>query len=171
MKKTILILFIALISIAKSDAQTSIRDSIELTTQQKIIETRINYLEAKNKDLKSQLLKQDQDFKEDLSNIKEDFNGRLNIYVLFITLILSIIAVTINFFGKAAIKSRVEDIIQKTAENYAESKTNEVLSKKITDEYTSKIIRESGETEIKRLLNELELKGQNIIPRQNWTIV
>ena len=162
MKIIFTIIFLILVSI-KGFSQDTLRPNSDLITNQKILETKMEFLKSRNQELKRQLLKQDADFKDDLNNLKDDFNGRLNIYVLFITSILSIIAVAINFFGKQAIKKRVEDIIQNTAGSFAENKTHEVLNTKITDDYVSKIIRDSGETEITRLLAELEHRGQKTI--------
>ena len=119
----------------------------------------IQTLKIENQTLTTNLSELKKDYKEDLSEQKSDLTERLNIYVFFIGLILSIIAGALNFFGKKAIKERVEEIIKNTAESYAELKTNEVLNAKITDDYTAKIIREKAELEINKLLKELDARG------------
>lgn len=162
MKKIATIIFLILI-FNNGFSQDSIIKNSNFLIQQKVLETKIEYLEKRNSDFENQLIKQNGNFRDDLANVKEDFNARLNIYVVCIGLILSIIAVAINFFGKLAIKKRVEDIIQNTAESYAEKKTNDVLNTKITDDYVSKIIRDKGEKEISRLLQVLEQRGQETI--------
>lgn len=118
-----------------------------------------NQLNEKLKVLESSQIKDISDTNQEIKELKEDLIDRINIYVFFIGLILALIGSAVNFFGKAAIKKRVEEIIQDTAQAYAETKTNQVVSEKVTEEYISKIIKKKGEPEIDRLLKELENKG------------
>jgi tetratricopeptide (TPR) repeat protein len=134
------------------------------------LQSSINEIKIENTHLKQELYEQKEElkirqseFQKGLKEIKEDSKERINIYVFFIGLFLAIIGWAINFFGKSAIKARVEEIIEDTAQIYAETKTKEILSSKITNEFVSKIIREKGEPEITKLLVELSKKGHDTI--------
>lgn len=161
-------LFIFFIIMNFSFAQ--VKENINNPTQQILIssnlqENRIDIekLKAENLYLKIAIKDLKEDFDKKLDTQNNSLTEKINLYVFFLGLVLSLIAWAINFFGKAEIKRRVEEIIQSTAENYAINKINEVISEKITEEYTAKIIREKGEPEIIRLLSELEEKGEKTI--------
>jgi tetratricopeptide (TPR) repeat protein len=126
-------------------------------------EIEIEKLKSENIFLKETVKELKVDFDKNLEKQSETITDKLNLYIFFIGLILTLIAWAINFFGKAEIKRRVEEIIQATAETHAINKTNQVISEKITEEYTAKIIREKGEPEITKLLSELEEKGKKTI--------
>jgi tetratricopeptide (TPR) repeat protein len=165
MRQAILILMLSIFSLSGFSQQRNVTQKIEpelsKTTNNELVRLsfEIQTLKNENQTLTTNLSELKKDYKEDLAEQKSDLIERLNIYVFFIGLILSIIACALNFFGKKAIKERVEEIIKNTAESYAELKTNEVLNAKITDDYTAKIIREKAEVEINKLLKELDEKG------------
>lgn len=144
----------------KVDASDSQGSMLILVQENK---TEIEKLKAENINLRESLKEYKEDFNKKLENQNAELKERVNLYVIFLGLILSFVAWAINFFGKAEIKRRVEEIIQNTAESYAVKKLNEVISEKITEEYTAQIIREKGEPEINKLLAELEERGRKTI--------
>ena len=175
MKKHITILLILSISFVFF-GQTSIKpkNKLEISEVNKYLDIKILielekiktekiHLEEEVSKLERLIEKEISSTNEKLKEQKEDTKDLINIYVFFIGIVLALIGAAINFFGKIAIKKRVEQIIQNTAEEYAESKTNEVISQKVTDDYISKIIKKKGDAEIERLLNELKTKGNDTI--------
>jgi len=160
-KVSIIFFYILLYSYSQDKVINNQQHSISVSLQQNKIE--LEKLKTENTYLKEVVKDQKEDFNIKLEDQNNNITERVNLYVIFLGLVLSLIAWAINFFGKAEIKRRVEEIIQSTAENYAINKINEVISEKITEEYTAKIIREKGEPEINRLLSELEEKGEKTI--------
>lgn len=167
MKKALLTLTLILITLVSLNAQQKTKNfTVEQNNYQQEIfklELELQSLEKENEFLKNKIEETKLDSKKNLEALKSSLTERMNLYVIFLGLVLSLIAWSINFFGKAAIKKRVEGIIQNTAENYAEQKTNEVINNKITTEYTESIIRTKGEPEIERLLKELDERGRKVI--------
>jgi len=137
------------------------QNSIATSLQENKIE--VEKLKTENIYLKETVKDLKENFEKALEKQSDIITDKLNLYIFFIGIVLSLIAWAINFFGKAEIKRRVEEIIQNTAEIHAINKTDQVISEKITEEYTAKIIREKGEPEINRLLSELEEKGRKTI--------
>jgi tetratricopeptide (TPR) repeat protein len=165
MKLTLLIisLFICFDSLAQKPDAIFKEKEKTLTVENIEFQLKFQKIFIENQNLKESMKDLKSDIQSQIKETKNEFEYRLNIYVLFIGLVLSLIAWAFNFFGKIAIKKRVEGIIKLTADNYAQRKIDSVLAERITDEYTSKIIREKGEPEIKRLLVELENKGRKTI--------
>ena len=62
-----------------------------------------------------------------------------DIYIFFVGLFLALIGAAFNFFGKIAIKKRVEEIIKNTAQIYAEGKTTTSTSPSISSTAPSKL--------------------------------
>jgi tetratricopeptide (TPR) repeat protein len=168
MKKKIsylIILFLIYTSISHAQPKGKKTEIVNEISNQSILKYELEIDRLKNDVIaeKKRLDEKSIEFQKNLDNQKNDLVERMNLYLIFIGLVLSLVAWAINFFGKAAIKKRVEEIIENTAEAYAERKAFEILNSKITDEYTAQIIREKGEPEIKKLLSELEEKGGQTI--------
>jgi len=111
----------------------------------------------KEYNLKEDALKKEFEIKE------ENIYKTLNAYVIFSSIILSLIGFAINFFGRKAIKERVEQIIETTSVNYSIKRIDEEIAKKITDDYVSKLIKEKGEIAVEALLRDLEQRGKSTI--------
>jgi len=139
-----------------------------------------NKLLQENYELKKILLeidyfnKQQSSIKEDIAELKiytrqlidsnkNAINDKLNLYVTFAFILFSLIGFAVTFFGKRAIKERVEQIIQNSSIDYAEKKTIEVLEQKITNDFVANIIKDRGELEVIKLLASLEEKGHKVI--------
>lgn len=163
LKSFIIFLILTNTTLAQMRDKDSSYQQISLSQLLQENKTEIEKLKSENIYLKESINDFKEDFDKKLENQNAYITDRVNLYVIFLGLVLSLVAWAINFFGKAEIKRRVEEIIQNTAETYAINKTNEVISEKITEEYTAKIIREKGEPEIARLLSELEEKGKKTI--------
>lgn len=151
---------------AKKDTeQPQISESLYVKSLLEIekIKSDKKHLEIEVSRLNKLISKEISSVEEKIKEQKEDTKDRINVYVFFIGLVLALIGAAINFFGKIAIKKRVEQIIENKAQAYAENKTNEVISQKVTDDYISKIIKKKGDAEIERLLNELKIKGNDTI--------
>jgi tetratricopeptide (TPR) repeat protein len=153
------------VSTKKNERTTEISENseVKLLLELEKLKSEKKHLESEVSRLENSTERKFDSVKDDLKEQKEDTKDRINIYVFFVGLLFALIGTAINFFGKAAIKKRVEQIIQDTSQAYAESKTNEVITQKITDEYISNIIKKKGDPEIKRLLDELKVKGNNTI--------
>ena len=167
MKNIIIILLtISTFSFAQNVKDQS--NSNVLTNQDlKALEKEIQHNNEKN-DLKIEKLenKIDDNYKElkDENRIRqESIEERMGLYVFFILGLLAILGFLGNFFGKRAIKERVEKIIQEKAEEYAIKKLDEEISKKITDDYVSALITNKGKNAIQNLITKLETEGKEIL--------
>ena len=87
----------------------------------------------------------------------------INLYVFFISTGIVIIGFLVNFFGKSAIKRRVEELITETAQKHIESKILETLNSKITNEVIENSIKSKSEEEINKIIASLEDKGNTAI--------
>lgn len=99
----------------------------------------------------------------DLKEQKEDLVDRMNLYLFFIGLLLALIGFAINFFGKQAIKSRVEEIISDTIKKHSEQKISETLNSKITNDLIEATIKSKSQEEINLILQSLREDGKEAI--------
>jgi tetratricopeptide (TPR) repeat protein len=163
---TLILLFSLTIFVSNGQTKEKIiesKNTISISKELFKIQFEQENIKKENENLKIEINTIHKEYKSELKEQKSELIERMNMYLIFLGIILSLIAWSINFFGKSAIKKRVEEIIQNTAESYAERKTNEVIEKKITKEYTESIIRTKGEPEIEKLLKELEERGKKVI--------
>ncbi|GGC63237.1 hypothetical protein GCM10011387_16070 [Pedobacter quisquiliarum] len=100
---------------------------------------------------------------EKVESIEDDLKDRLNLYLFFIGVLLTIIGWAVNFFGKRAVQERVEELIKDTSEIFAKKEIERLLKEAMESGYISKIVREKGDVEVQKLLTELESKGKNLI--------
>jgi hypothetical protein len=143
--------FFFFVSFAKENKNIPFQQNSERVILQKN-EIEIEKLKSEIIFLKEKVNDSESDFEKSIEKQNAIISEKLNLYTFFCGLILTLIGWAINFFGKAEIKRRVEQIIKETAETHVINKTNQVISERITEEYTAKIIREKGEPEIiKRL--------------------
>jgi hypothetical protein len=93
-----------------SDTSKEIKSSQEIYQLIEIekLKSENNLLNEKIKALENSQIKDISSANQKIKELKEDMIDRINIYVFFIGLILTLIGAAINFFGKAAIKKRVE---------------------------------------------------------------
>lgn len=163
--KPLIILLFCCISVLRSDAQkSSTSDSNFINTSTVRVQTPKLETETTNTQEFNELRKEMQ---VKIDKLESDVKERINLYVYFITGILVIIGSAINFFGKSAIKKRVEEIISDTVKNHAEKKIVDVLNSKITNELIENAIRTKSEDEINKILTSIEQRGDNAIMQFN----
>jgi tetratricopeptide (TPR) repeat protein len=100
---------------------------------------------------------------ENVANYKRDTRDTINLYVYFITAGVVLLGFAINFFGRRAIKGRVEELIKDTAQAHIEIKIVETLNSKITNELIEGAIKEKSEDEINKILDTIRDKGNSAI--------
>lgn len=100
---------------------------------------------------------------EKIEKAVDSLERRINTYMIIFGIALTFIGFLINFFGKNAIKKRVEEIIAETATKRADLEVQKILSTKITDGYIGNIISQMGLPEINKLLETLETRGKQVI--------
>ena len=116
----------------------------------------------------------DKEFNEQLTDTKIETNGKyeeykkdtkdlINLYVYFITGGVLLLGFAVNFFGKSAIKKRVEELISETAQKHIESKIVDTLNSKITSELIESAIKSKSEDEINKIISSIEKKGNHAI--------
>jgi tetratricopeptide (TPR) repeat protein len=128
-----------------------------------ILEGKIYLLQNNIDRLQKDIEKIKNEANENISSYKKDTKDLINLYVYFITAGLIIIGFTVNFFGKSAIKKRVEELITETAQKHIESKIVETLNSKITNELIEKAIKNKSEEEINKIIESIKDKGNTAI--------
>ncbi len=119
-------------------------------------EIKQNYYQEKNELIITHL--------ETKINSKIDkLDSKYNNYLVFGGLLLGVLVFVINYFGRKYFKDKIELLIEKTAEQYAETKTNEVIKNYIENGLIDKLIIEKGEPAIKEIIKNMETEGVNVI--------
>lgn len=148
---------------------------LQVTEQNRqLMDEKIKTLQEKVVNLQFELDKNEKNFNDCLSTIKNETNENIseyknatkdliNLYVFFITGGVIVIGFFVNFFGKSAIKKRVEELILETAKNHIEAKIVETLNSKITNELIENAIKSKSEDEINKIIESIESKGNTAI--------
>ncbi|NQU32274.1 MAG: tetratricopeptide repeat protein [Bacteroidetes bacterium] len=126
----------------------------------KKLETEIKEIEKSSSESISDSNK---DSESKIEAYKNDLKDLMNLYVFFITVGLILIGFAINFFGKSAIKKRVEEIIAETAQKHIELKIVETLNSKITNDLIETVIINKSDEEINKIISSIEHKGVTAI--------
>lgn len=129
---------------------------LTLKENQKTFEAKIDRLEKDFQKLEANNI-------DTLKSNKDDIKSLLNIYLSIAIGAIALIAFSINFFGRTAIKKRSEEIIQETAQKHTQEKIIETLNSKLTNELIENIIKEKSYEEINRILNNIESQGTTVI--------
>ena len=129
MKKKIsylIILFLIYTSISHAQPKGKKTEIVNEISNQSILKYELEIDRLKNDVIaeKKRLDEKSIEFQKNLDNQKNDLVERMNLYLIFIGLVLSLVAWAINFFGKAAIKKRVEEIIENTDKNIVVTHSN-----------------------------------------------
>jgi tetratricopeptide (TPR) repeat protein len=158
--KQLIISFVLVLSFNTSYTQTSkeIPKANNL-----IINNRIEQLEKENNNLKEEIKEFKQIIVKQVDDNKSDTKDLINIYIISFTAFLTILGFLINFFGKKAIKDRVEELVSEAAKIHIEAKIHEVLNSKVTEELIENAFKNKAEVEIKETLKILEHKGTTAI--------
>lgn len=124
----------------------------ELTIQVNKQQAKIESLE-KNEEIKSKA-------QEEKFNAKIDqLETRINYYLIFGGLLIGLIGFLINFLGRQLIKERVEKLIQRTAFNYAQKTTHQVINSYIAEGKVEEAIEQNGQPAIEKIIKKLESEG------------
>ena len=93
----------------------------------------------------------------------ERLDTKYNYYLVFGGILLAIITFFINYFGRNYIRDKVEILIEKTAAQYAEQKTDDVIKNYINDGRIDEIIKEKGEPAIQEIILKIQKQGTTVI--------
>lgn len=93
----------------------------------------------------------------------DKLDSKYGYYILFGSIILTVIGFGINFFGRRLIVEKIEKIIEKTANKYAEEQTNKVIKDFIDNGKIDQIIHEKGEPAIREIISKIETQGITVI--------
>ncbi len=132
-------------------------------SQQDLIIRLQDKTEANEKEFTKQLSENKNETSIKIEEYKKDTKDLLNLYVYFITGGALLLGFAVNFFGKSAIKKRVEELISETAQKHIESKIVETLNSKITNELIENAIKSKSEEEINKIIISIEQKGNYAI--------
>ncbi len=169
MKLKLLVIFILFfnLSFSQSNVDTTQQKSNSIQSQQDIFDLKIEIdrLKNANKSQTEKVTEVEKSFKADGINQKNDLIDRMNLYLIFVGLIITLIGGAINFFGKEAIKKRVEEIISDTIAQNAETKIVEILNSKITTELIEASIKAKGQEEIEKLIATIKNDGDEVIKK------
>jgi len=100
---------------------------------------------------------------DSVEKYSDDTKSLINLYVFFITAAILVIGFLLNFFGKNAVKKRVEELISETAQAHIESKIVDVLNSRITNEIIETAIKSKSEKQIQDLIGAIQQKGDTAI--------
>jgi tetratricopeptide (TPR) repeat protein len=153
---TLFVCFLNIYGFAQGDKNNQANRITSIEEQQKTDEADIQQS-------KDDINKIDNSTTNEIKSYKEDTKFLINLYVAFITGGLLFIGFLINFFGRDAIKKRVEEIISETAQKHIETKIVDTLNNKLTSELIEEIIKSKSQAEITRILNNIESQGNNLI--------
>lgn len=120
---------------------------------------KISQIEKENQELKDELKEFKENISKHVSEVKSDTRDLINTYIIIFTALITIIGFLINFFGKKAIKERVEEIITETAKGHIETKLLAVLNSKVTDELIEQTIKIKADGEISKTVKSIEEQG------------
>ena len=129
---------------------------ISLQEKQKSIDVQINE-NSKNID------RVEKNTIENINSYKDSTKSLLNIYLSIILGGCALIGFAINFFGKNAIKKRIEEIISETAEQHIKTQIVSALNSRITSELIEETLQKKSEEEIARMFNNFESKGKVVL--------
>lgn len=135
----------------------------KVKSQQDFITRLQDNVEANEKEFSKRLTEFKNEETSKIEDYKKDTKDLINLYVYFITGTVLLLGFAINFFGKSAIKKRVEELISETAQKHIESKILETLNSKITSELIESAIKSKSEDEIKKIISSIEQKGNHAI--------
>lgn len=124
------------------------------------VENEIDRLQA-NTEIENARIKAEVETK--LEANKADTKEVINLYVFFISTSILGLGFVIGFFGKKAIRKRVEELIRETAQRHIEKKIVDTLKGRITNQLIEETIKSKSEEEINKIIAELENKGNDAI--------
>ncbi len=128
-----------------------------------LIEEKYNNLQEKVDGLEKRIEESNKEIKKDINSYKQDTKDLVNLYVYFITGGILVIGFLINFFGRTAIKKRVEELILEKAQKHIEKKILDTLNSRITNDLIETAIKSKSEDEINKIISSLEQKGISAI--------
>lgn len=150
-----------------SQNKPTVKSATEITRQPHQddfeLKMEIDRLKNENQNQTRELQKLEDKFKTDLESQKSDLIDRMNLYLFFLGIVIALIGSAINFFGKEAIKKRVEELISNTIQKHTEEKIVETLNSKITNELIEATIKTKSQDEIHSILESIKQDGKLVI--------
>ena len=147
--------------IAQNNSQTATADKVVNDLNHEIEKLKIQ-LENEQ----SRLIKLEESMNEKIAITEknsskeiEKLDSKLGNYVLFGSLLIGLVGFLINFFGRQLIKERVEKLIQRTAFNYAQEVTVQVINRYISEGKIEEAIELNGQPAIEKIIKKLEKEG------------
>lgn len=150
--------------ISKSEKSTLFEDKIE-SLEKSIIKNdfELEKIELKIQYVNENIQERSSHLEIEINNRIDDLDSKYNNYLIFGGFILAISVFLINYFGRKMINEKVEKLIEITASEYAEKKTDEVLKKYIDDGKINAVIKKNGEPVLIEILTQLEKRGNSTI--------
>lgn len=165
------IFFLLLFSITIYPQDTNSPDTNKQKNKEIFIEKELQHLKTetdlKIKNLENKIERDYRELKNENDLREEALSNRMALYITFIITLIGLIGFFANFFGKRAIKERVEKIIKDTIDENAKKRIDEELEQRITDKAVNDIIEERGKDAIDKLIKNLEKEGKKIFENQN----
>ncbi len=122
-----------------------------------------SYSDKKFDDIQNKIDNNQREANNNIASAKQDMKDIIYVYVGCFIILFGLVGFAINFFGRKAIKARVEEIIAQTAKDHVDTAIVNLLNSKVTTEFISELIKEKGEKELYDLLKTIESKGENTI--------
>src|SRR5690554_6670496 len=164
MKKIILYTIFAFLTnslIAQNKSQTATADKVVNDLNHEIEKLKIQLANEQ-----SRLIKLEESMNEKIATIEknsskeiEKIDSKLGYYILFGSILIGLVGFSINFFGRQLIKERVEKLIQRTAFNYAQKVTVQVINRYISEGKIEEAIELNGQPAIEKIIKKLEREG------------
>ena len=166
MKKKFIVIILILISI-NSFSQIK-RDSANLNQQFKNSENikqgyEIQKNEMRIKNLERDINSQIEKLQLTTNSQIEKLDTKVGYYLLFGSILLTVIGFVINFFGRRLIIEKIESTIEKTANEHAEEQTDKVIKEFIDSGKIDQIIQDKGEPAIREIITKIETQGITVI--------
>jgi tetratricopeptide (TPR) repeat protein len=147
--------------IAQNNSQTATADKVVNDLNHEIEKLKIQ-LENEQ----SRLIKLEGSMNEKIAIIEknsskeiEKLDSKLGYYIIFGSILIGFVGFLINFFGRQLIKERVEKLIQRSAFNYAQKVTAQVINRYISEGKMEEAIELNGQPAIEKIIKKLEKEG------------
>lgn len=105
-------------------------------------------------------------FETNINNRIDKLETKFDNYLIFGGVLITLFVFIVNYYGRRLIKEKIEKLIERTASEFAEDKTNAVLKDFVDNSKINQIIIiiiEKGEPAIREIIKKLENQGNSAI--------